>query len=259
MTDARARSSRACSSEMSSSGWKPHSGASFASAAWTSTRGSPERTASGCGSAGGSPGRTPRRRAGPRPSRRARARRGPRCRRRGSGARRPPCRARRSRSRRRRRPRGRTGPRSWPRTAAVCRSRRPRRKSSPIFNGSSRVDARRVEESPPRLRAIFFRPANELAELVRRGEAPPASSSRQRRRIEALDARSTPSSTSTPRARSPRPTRSARGRAPVRRRPIAIKDNQPVEGAPDLRPRFLRDHLRPPAPTSSAGCATPAS
>ena len=38
------------------SGLKPHSGASIASADWTSTRGSPERTASGCGSAGGSPG-----------------------------------------------------------------------------------------------------------------------------------------------------------------------------------------------------------
>ena len=34
----------------------PHSGASIASAACTSTRGSPERTISGCGSAGISPG-----------------------------------------------------------------------------------------------------------------------------------------------------------------------------------------------------------
>ena len=41
---------------MSISWEKPHSGASMASAACTSTRGSPERTASGCGSAGGSPG-----------------------------------------------------------------------------------------------------------------------------------------------------------------------------------------------------------
>ena len=56
MTDARARSSRACSSEMSMSCLKPHSGASIASAAWRSTRGCPVRTASGCGSAGGSPG-----------------------------------------------------------------------------------------------------------------------------------------------------------------------------------------------------------
>ena len=44
ITEARARSSRACSSEMSISGSKPHSGASIASAACTSTRGSPERT-----------------------------------------------------------------------------------------------------------------------------------------------------------------------------------------------------------------------
>ena len=35
---------------------KPHSGASMASADWTSTRGSPERMVSGCGSAGGRPG-----------------------------------------------------------------------------------------------------------------------------------------------------------------------------------------------------------
>ena len=44
MTEARARSSRACSSVMSMSCPKPHSGASIASADWTSTRGSPERT-----------------------------------------------------------------------------------------------------------------------------------------------------------------------------------------------------------------------
>ena len=56
ITEARARSSRACSSEMSISDWKPHSGPSSASAAWTSTRGSPERIASGCGAAGGRPG-----------------------------------------------------------------------------------------------------------------------------------------------------------------------------------------------------------
>ena len=41
---------------MSISGSKPHSGPSIASADCTSTRGSPERTASGCGSAGGRPG-----------------------------------------------------------------------------------------------------------------------------------------------------------------------------------------------------------
>src|SRR4051812_9371788 len=41
---------------MSMSSWKPHSGASIASALWTSTRASPERTVSGHGSAGGSPG-----------------------------------------------------------------------------------------------------------------------------------------------------------------------------------------------------------
>src|SRR3954449_8126079 len=43
---------------MSISGRRPHWGASVASAAWTSTRGSPERTASGCGSArpGAGPG-----------------------------------------------------------------------------------------------------------------------------------------------------------------------------------------------------------
>jgi hypothetical protein len=56
ITDARARSARASPSEMSMSGRRPHSGASMASAAWTSTRGSAERIASGCGSAGGRPG-----------------------------------------------------------------------------------------------------------------------------------------------------------------------------------------------------------
>src|SRR5450759_3007492 len=56
ITDARARSSRACSSEMSISSPKPHSGASIASADCTSTRWSPERTVSMCGSAGGRPG-----------------------------------------------------------------------------------------------------------------------------------------------------------------------------------------------------------
>ncbi len=56
MTDARARSSRAWASSMSISARKPHSGPSMASADCTSTRGSPVRTASGCGSAGGRPG-----------------------------------------------------------------------------------------------------------------------------------------------------------------------------------------------------------
>ena len=56
MTDARARLSRASSSSMSMSGWKPHSGPSSASADCRSTRGSPERKCSGCGSAGGRPG-----------------------------------------------------------------------------------------------------------------------------------------------------------------------------------------------------------
>ena len=56
ITDARARSVRACASEMSISCWSPHSGASIASAACTSTRGSPVRTVSGHGSAGGRPG-----------------------------------------------------------------------------------------------------------------------------------------------------------------------------------------------------------
>src|SRR5690606_39404853 len=44
----RARSSRACSSVTSISGFRPHSGASAAIAACTSTRGSPERIVSGC-------------------------------------------------------------------------------------------------------------------------------------------------------------------------------------------------------------------
>ena len=56
ITEARARSSRACSSGMSISWRKPHSGASIASADCTSTRGSPERIVSGCGSAGGQAG-----------------------------------------------------------------------------------------------------------------------------------------------------------------------------------------------------------
>ena len=58
ITDARARLSRASSSEMSISCPKPHCGASIASADCTSTRGSPERTVSECGSAGGNPGRS---------------------------------------------------------------------------------------------------------------------------------------------------------------------------------------------------------
>ena len=98
MTDARARSSRACSSEMSMSGRKPHSGASVASAACTSTRWSPERTSQRMRLGGREArARSCRRPAGPRPSRRARGPRDPRCRRRGSAARRPPCRARRCR------------------------------------------------------------------------------------------------------------------------------------------------------------------
>ena len=56
MTDARARSLRACSSSMSISGRMPHSGPSIARQLCTSTRGSPLRTVSGCGSAGGRPG-----------------------------------------------------------------------------------------------------------------------------------------------------------------------------------------------------------
>ena len=49
ITDARARLSRASSSEMSISCPNPHCGASIASADCTSTRGSPERTPSGKG------------------------------------------------------------------------------------------------------------------------------------------------------------------------------------------------------------------
>ena len=56
ITDARARLSRACSSEMSISSPNPHCGPSMASADCTSTRGSPECTVSRCGSAGGRPG-----------------------------------------------------------------------------------------------------------------------------------------------------------------------------------------------------------
>src|SRR3954454_22121193 len=56
MTEARARLSRAVSSSMSRTSLKPHSGASRASADWTSTRGLPERITSGHGSAGGRPG-----------------------------------------------------------------------------------------------------------------------------------------------------------------------------------------------------------
>src|SRR5437764_8128939 len=56
ITDARARLSRASSSGMSISSRKPHCGPSIASADCTSTRGSPEWTVSGWGSAGGIPG-----------------------------------------------------------------------------------------------------------------------------------------------------------------------------------------------------------
>ena len=99
---------------MSMTGWKPHSGPSSASAYCRSTRGSPERKCSGCGSAGGSPGSNVAvDQQAPDLLERARCRPGPRCRTRGSGARHPPCRARRSRWRRRRRLRGRTGLRSY--------------------------------------------------------------------------------------------------------------------------------------------------
>ena len=56
ITEARARSSRASSAEMSSNGLKPQIGASMARALCTSTRTSPVWTGSGNGSAGGSPG-----------------------------------------------------------------------------------------------------------------------------------------------------------------------------------------------------------
>ena len=56
ITEARARSSRACSSLMSSSCRSPQAGASMARALCTSTRMSPECTGIGYGSAGGSPG-----------------------------------------------------------------------------------------------------------------------------------------------------------------------------------------------------------
>ena len=56
VTDTRARSSRACSSEMSSSWPRPQYGASMATADCTSTRMSPECTGTGNGSAGGRPG-----------------------------------------------------------------------------------------------------------------------------------------------------------------------------------------------------------
>ena len=107
--EARARSSRACSSAMSISCSKPHSrrehrerglhvDARVAGADGQRVRlGGRQARARAC-----------RRRAGPRPARTARGRRGPRCRRRGSAARRRRGRARRSRSRRRRRPRART-------------------------------------------------------------------------------------------------------------------------------------------------------
>ena len=56
MTLARERSSRAVSSSMSSSCFRPHDGDNMASALCTSTRTSPEWTGSGNGSAGGRPG-----------------------------------------------------------------------------------------------------------------------------------------------------------------------------------------------------------
>ena len=56
ITETRARLFRASSSEISSSGFKPHAGASIAIADCTSTRTSPEWTGSGNGSAAGSPG-----------------------------------------------------------------------------------------------------------------------------------------------------------------------------------------------------------
>jgi hypothetical protein len=56
VTDTRARSDRAWSSSMSSSGCRPQYGASMATADWTSTRMSPECTGTGNGSAGGRPG-----------------------------------------------------------------------------------------------------------------------------------------------------------------------------------------------------------
>ena len=109
----RARSMRACSSLMSSSWPMPHSGASIASAGLhvdARVAGADEQRVR---LGGAQPGleRAVDEQAPDLPVRH-RCRRGPRCRRRGSAARRPPCRARRSRWRRRRRPPGRTEPRS---------------------------------------------------------------------------------------------------------------------------------------------------
>ena len=82
-------------------------------------------------------------RAGPRRSRTAPGRRSPRCRRRGSAARSLPCRARRSRSRRRRRPPARAGPRSCRAPSSLgCTGARQTTSSCPLACRSSPLGPR---------------------------------------------------------------------------------------------------------------------
>ena len=186
---------------------------------------------SGCGSAGGRPGsKRRRRRAGPRPSRRAPGRRGPRCRRRGSAARRPPCRARRSRWRRRRRPRGPTGRRSWRSGSSHAASANA---YAVVRVGCPRPDTDAAD--------LMFTPVGELAARVRGGEL----SARELvqaslDRIEALD----PRAQRVRRRRRRRRARRGRRRSqpgderPFAGVPIAIKNNRAGRGpAHDLRRR----------------------
>ena len=244
ITEARARSSRACSSEMSISGSKPHSGPSIASAAWTSTRGSPERIGERVRLGGRQAGlEACRRRAGPRPARRAPRRRGPRCRRRGSAARRPPCRARRSRWRRRRRPRGRTGLRVM-RSGALA--------ASVVAALRVATYRRHVLDAAMPTTDLMFRPVGELAahgprrraHRARARRRPRSSGSRRSTRASTRSSRSTREGALADGRR-----RSTPGDArPFAGVPIAIKDNRAGRG-PRLNfgsrlPRRLRAAAR---------------
>ena len=134
-----------------------------------------------CGSAGGRPGskRAVDQQAPDLLERDAR-RRGPRCRRRGSAARRPPCRARRSRWRRRRRPRGRTGLRSWSRSWHACSDARQVAASAQAERRRmpARLRSRRSPRSAPSPKLGRARPLAARSSCARAGRGVAASASR---------------------------------------------------------------------------------
>ena len=179
MTEARARSSRACASSMSISAPEAPLGAEQRQRGLDVdarvARAEVQRMRLGRRQARLE---ARRRRAGPRPARTGPARRGPRCRRRGSAARRPPCRARRSRWRRRRRPRDRTGLRSW----------RADYGASGVGRSVVRYASQGISVAPGRWTHSHSCPPLELGALIRDGELSAHEVVEAAlRRIEALD------------------------------------------------------------------------